>query len=88
MKIDAIRFGFAAGIVFAAFWVVCSLLVLSMPAGTMQVTGHMTHADFGHMTWRLNFVGFAYGLIAWSVLAGLVAAATAAVYNRLIGGSA
>jgi len=85
MKIDAIKFGLAAAIVFAVFWVICSLSVLMMPGRMMQMTGHMVHANFGHMGWRITSFGFAYGLVAWSVIAGLVAAATAAVYNRLIG---
>lgn len=85
MKIDAIKFGLATATVFAAFWVFCSLLVITMPLGMMQMSGHMVHADFGHMTWRLNFIGFAYGLVAWSLIAALLSGAIAAIYNRLLG---
>lgn len=85
MKIDAIKFGIATAIVFAVFWVLCSLLVFSMPIGMMRMSGHMVHGDFGQMAWVLNWGGFIYGLIAWSLIAGIVAWAIAAVYNRLIG---
>ena len=85
MKIDAFRFGLATTIVFALAWVICSLFVFSMPAGMMQMSGHMVHADFGHMSWTLNWFGFIHGLIAWSVIAGVIAWAIATLYNRMIG---
>lgn len=84
MKIDAIKFGIAIGLVFAVTWVICSLLVLSMPSGMMQMTGHMVHADFGHMGWQLNWTGFTFGLVAWSIVSGVIGWAVAAVYNKLI----
>lgn len=84
MEINATKFGLATTIVFAVFWAICSLFVMSMPLGMMRMSGHMVHSDFGHMAWTLNWGGFVYGLFAWSVLAGLIAWAIAAVYNRLI----
>lgn len=85
MKIDAIKFGLATAIVIAVVWVICSLLVFSMPAGMMQMGGHMAHADFGQMAWTLTWIGFIIGLVAWSILAGIIAWAIAAVYNALVG---
>lgn len=85
MKIDASKFGFATAIVFALAWVICSLFVFSMPGGMMQMSGHMVHADLGQMSWRLSWVGFVYGLVAWSIIAGVMAWAVAALYNRLVG---
>lgn len=85
MKIDAVKFGVATAIVIAVFFVICSLLVFSMPVGMMQMSGHMVHGNFGQMSWVLNWGGFIYGLIAWSILSGIVAGAIAAVYNRLLG---
>lgn len=85
MRIDAIKLGLATAIVFAVVWVICSLLVFSMPLGMMQMGGHMTHADFGPMAWTLTWTGFIIGLVAWSILAGVLAWAIAAVYNSLVG---
>lgn len=85
MKINALKFGLATAIIFAAAWVICSLFVFSMPAGMMQMSGHMVHADLGQMSWRLNWIGFIYGLVAWSVIAGTIAWAIAALYNRMVG---
>ncbi len=83
MKINAMKFGFASAIVFAVVWIVCSLLVYSMPIGMMQMSGQMVHSNLEQMPWVLTFGGFVYGLLAWSGLAGLITWAIAAVYNRL-----
>ena len=85
MKIDAIKLGFATAAVFAVAWVICSLFILGMPGSMMQMTGDMVHADLSQMGWQLDFTGFAFGLLAWSLGAGLIAVAIAATYNRLIG---
>lgn len=85
MKIDALKLAFATAIVFAVAWVICSLFVVSMPRAMMRMSGHMVHADFGPMGWQLSLVGFVYGLFLWSAGSGLIAGATAVIYNRLIG---
>ncbi len=85
MKIDAIKFGLAIAVIFAAAWVICTLFVVSMPTAMMQMTGHMVHANFGQMSWNLGWVGFIYGLVAWSVVAGIMGWGIAALYNRLVG---
>ncbi|QKG69896.1 DUF5676 family membrane protein [Erythrobacter mangrovi] len=85
MKIDAIKLGLASGIVFAIVWVICSLFVFAMPMGMSRFGGHMVHADLAHFPWILSWAGFLFGLIAWSVLAGIIAWGIAAVYNRLLG---
>lgn len=85
MKIDAIKLGLATAIVFAVFWAICSLFVISMPLGMMQMSGHMVHTDLGHMSWTLTWGGFVLGLLAWSIIAGITVWAVAALYNRLVG---
>ena len=85
MKIDPTKFALAAAIVFAVFWVVCSVLVVTMPIGMMRMSGHMVHADLGQIAWHLGWAGFIYGLVAWSAIAGATAWAIAALYNRLLG---
>ncbi len=85
MKLDALKLGLATGIVLAVVWVVCSILVVLMPLAMMQMGGHMLHADFGAARWTLHLSGFAFGLVLWSVLGGMLVWAVAAVYNRLIG---
>lgn len=84
MKINASKLGIATATVFGVAWVICSLLVMGMPQAMMQMTGHMVHADFSDMNWQLNSSGLLVGLLAWSIGAGAIAGATAAVYNRLV----
>lgn len=85
MKIHATKFGLAALLVFAVFWIVGTTLMVSMPGPMTQMDGHMARADLGYMTWRLNWAWAIYGLVAWSLIAGLMAWAIATVYNRLLG---
>jgi len=84
MKLDAFKLGLATAIVFAIFWVICSLLVVTVPGAMMGMSGHMLHADLGAVNWTLHWTGFFIGLVAWSVLAGLTVWAVAAVYNALL----
>jgi hypothetical protein len=84
MALDAAKFGLATGIVFAAFWIVCSALIVVLPTGMMNISGSMVHGDFGGMGWSMNIAGFGAGLVAWSIAAGIVAWAVAAVYNKLL----
>ena len=84
MKINAFKLGIATAAVFGVAWVICSLFVMGAPRVMMQMTGHMVHAVFSHMTWQLNFSGVVVGLLSWSMGAGVIAGLTAAVYNRLV----
>lgn len=85
MKLDAMKLGLATGIVFAAIWVLCSLLVVLLPGTTMQMSGHMIHANLGGMSWTMTGVGFVVGLVLWTILPTLLVWAIAGVYNRLVG---
>jgi len=85
MKLNAVKLGVATAIVFAVVWVICSILVVLIPGGMMQMSGHMLHADLGGHGWSMHWIGFFVGLILWSVLPALLVWAIAALYNRLIG---
>ncbi len=85
MKIHATKIGLATAIVFAAFWVICSLLVMTIPRGMMRMSGDMMHSNLSNMTWSMDGGGLFVGLLAWTLISGVVAWAIAAVYNRLIG---
>ena len=85
MKLDSVRLGVATSIVFAAIWAICSALVLLFPGTMMQLSGHMLHADLTGLGWSMHWRSFAFGLISWSLLPGLLVWAIAAVYNQLNG---
>jgi hypothetical protein len=84
MKLDAIKLGIATAIISAISWAICSLLVVSMPSGMMAMSGHMVHADLGHLGWTMTTTGFLVGLVAWSIISGVIVWAIAALYNRLL----
>lgn len=83
MKLDAMKFGIASAISASVLWVICSTLVMLMPAMTMGMSGSMFHMQFNDMDWHLSFGGVVSGLIAWAVMAGVAGWLIAAVYNRL-----
>lgn len=84
MKLDVIKIGYATAIAFAVVWLVCSLLVWGIPSLMMGMSGHMVHGDFSEMGWHMTAFGFIAGLLAWSIIAGVVAALVAYIYNKLI----
>ena len=83
MKINAINLALASAITTAIVWVICSLFVWMMPGAMMNTTGHMMHMDTNRFGWMLSPIGFFWGLIAWSILAGIFAWLLATVYNLL-----
>ncbi len=84
MKLDTVKIAYATAIAFAVIWLICSLLVLSLPSIMLGMSGHMVHGDFSSMEWHMSGLGFIYGLFAWSITAGIVAALIAYIYNRLV----
>ncbi len=84
MKIDAVKFGLATAAAFAIVWLVCSVLVWSMPSMMMDMTGNMMHSDWSRIGWQMTGVGVIIGMIGWSVGSGLTAWLLATVYNRLL----
>jgi len=84
MKLDALKFGYAAGITAGIVWVVCSVLVLSLPSMTMDMGGGMTHMDPSQMAWSMTPSGLLLGLVAWSIVAAAFGWLVAAIYNRLL----
>lgn len=83
MKLDEEAFGFASGATFGILWIVCSIVVWSLPTQMMRVSGHMMHGDFGMMSWSLSLFGFFIGLVAWIFIAALTGWLVAVLYNRI-----
>lgn len=86
MKLNANKLALAVAISFAVLWVICSLLVVSLPNQSMHVSNAMMHSS---MSWRwdMQWLGLLIGLIAWSLTAGVSAWLIATIYNRLLDGS-
>lgn len=83
MKINSLNFALASAITAALLWTVCSLLVWMMPGPMMNTTGQMVHMDMSKFGWMLSPLGFFWGLIVWSLFAGIFAYLLAAIYNML-----
>jgi hypothetical protein len=83
MKINALNFGLASAATAAVLWIICSLFVWTMPGGMMNVTTNMMHTDIGRSGWTISATGVVWGLIAWSLSAGIFAWLLATIYNLL-----
>ena len=83
MKLNANALALSAAITTAILWVLCSLLVWTMPGMSMHMSGYMMHTEFTDMQWQMHFTGFVAGLVIWSVCAGISAWLIAFFYNRL-----
>lgn len=83
MKINSLNLALASAITAAVVWVICSLLVWMMPGAMMNMTGNMVHMDMSKSGFVLTPLGFIWGLIVWSISAGIFAWLLATIYNRL-----
>lgn len=83
MKINSLNFALASAITAAIVWVICSLLVWIMPGPMLNMTGNMVHMNLSSLGWMLSLTGFIWGLIVWSLFAGIFAWLLAAIYNLL-----
>ena len=84
MKLDSLKIGYATAIAFASVWLICSVLVWTMPSMMLGMSGHMVHADLSGMGWQMSPIGFLVGLLSWSIVAGGIASLIALVYNKLV----
>jgi hypothetical protein len=86
MTLNAFKFGLAGAISAALLWVVCSLLVMVLPATMLSVSGNMLHIQLTGVGWHLTLIGAVKGLFSWSIIAGAAAWLLATIYNRLQSG--
>ena len=84
MQIEANKLGLAFALAFAILWIICSAVVMLLPAGMIAMSGHMVHADLSGLQWHMEFSGFLVGLLAWTLLAGFTAWVVGLLYNKLI----
>ncbi|MEO8586988.1 MAG: DUF5676 family membrane protein [Acidobacteriota bacterium] len=84
MKLDAGRFALAAALVTAITFTICAALVWLSPDPMMIVTGSMVHANLTGMRWTLTPGNYLTGLLAWTIVSGLIAWFWGGLYNRLL----
>ncbi len=83
MKINSLNFALAAAITAGVVWLICSVFVWMIPGGMMNVTTNMMHMDMSRSGWTISPIGVVWGLVAWSLFAGIFAWLLATIYNRL-----
>ena len=84
MKLHALKFGLACSISAIVLWVICSILVASMPAMMISISGDMVHMQLQDMGWQLTVAGALWGLLAWALVSGFFGWLLATIYNRLL----
>ena len=83
MKINSLSFALASAITAAVIWIICSLLVWMIPGAMMNMTTNLFHMEMGKSGFTLSLLGVIWGLIGWSLFAGIFAWILATVYNLL-----
>lgn len=84
MKLHAVKFGLACAISAVVLWIICSLLVMVMPAMMLSMSGDMLHMQLQDMEWHLTLTGALWGLVSWAVVAGFSGWLLVVIYNRLL----
>lgn len=81
MKIDATKLGLSMGGTAAILWSICSALVVVQPALMMTITGYMVHVNMDGFSWKLTWVGYIVGLVAWTICAAAAGWLTGWIYG-------
>jgi hypothetical protein len=85
MKINPIKFSLACALSASIFWIACSILVMTIPAMMLSISGDMLHIELSRIGWHLTLLGVFAGLLGWFVTAGIGGWLLATIYNCLLG---
>ena len=80
--LDARAFGLSAGIIAAALTTLCAIALAIAPNGTTAVASTLLHLDLSGMSRTLDWGVYFGALAGWTLGAGVVFWAAAALYNR------
>ena len=82
MKINVWPFSFSVGVVTAAGFTICALLVALAPEATAALFSYLLHIDLTGLVRKLTWGSFFAGLFGVSLTMAIAAAVTAWLYNR------
>lgn len=85
MKLDALAIANSSGIVTAAVFTLCALLLAVAPAAAYAGFSYLFHVELGKIAYTMSWGVFAGGLITWVAGVWLLAGALAWFYNRFAG---
>jgi len=83
MGINTRALGFASGIIAAATFIVCGLMVAIAPGATSSFFGWVLHIDLSSLSRPISLSNFLGGLVLFSVFVGICVAAVGWMYNKL-----
>ncbi len=83
MKLNTIAIANASGVVTAALFTLCALLLAIAPAAAYAGFSYLLHANLTGIAYPMTWGVYLGGLIVWVVLMWLVGWALAELYNRL-----
>ena len=86
MKLNIRAFTGATAIVTAVLFTLCALLIALAPGAAYPAFSFLFHVDLTNLAYPMEWGGYFGGLVIWVLGMGLVAAAGAWLYNRLIRG--
>lgn len=82
MRVDSKALGASAGLIAAATFVICGVLVAIAPGATSAFFGWVLHIDLSAMARPITIASFFGGLILFSAFVGVCVGLTAKLYNR------
>ena len=82
MNLDSKSLAMSFGIVTAALWTICSVLVALMPELTTTIMAHMLHGDAAEISWTMTWTGIFIGLVSWTLSAAAAGWLIGWFYNR------
>jgi 2TM family of unknown function (DUF5676) len=83
MKLNVRAVCLATGLVSAASYAICALMVALRPERTSRSFGYVLHIDLSSLTRSITWPSFFVGLFVFCVVVAAHAAAAAWFYNRL-----
>ena len=83
MKLNAKAMAIAHGTVAGILFVLCRLVFMLAPDGSLAAMKYLFHTDWSSVAAPVNWGGFFLGLVLLMVFAALVGAAWASIYNWL-----
>ncbi|HEY3203289.1 MAG TPA: DUF5676 family membrane protein [Thermoanaerobaculia bacterium] len=86
MKLNTRAAFWAVALVSAASYIVCAAFVAMAPGATSQFFGWVMHVDLSSLGRHITWGSFFGGMICYSLVLGILAWASAWVYNRLAAG--
>lgn len=83
MRVDSKSLGVATGLIVAATFTVCSLVVAIAPGALSSFLSYALHIDITGIARPITFASFVVGVLFLAAASGVVVAAVAGLYNGL-----